>query len=93
MLGLKFRRQHVLAGFIVDFYCAELRLVLELDGDAHSDAAQSDYDDARAKCLATRGLQLIRIKNANVSEETLRAQLANLTGRSPSPRSGEGARG
>jgi len=88
-----FRRQHVLAGFIVDFYCAELRVVLELDGDAHSDAAQSDYDDARTKCLELRGLQLIRIKNADVSEETLRAQLANLTGRSPSPRSGEGVRG
>src|SRR2546426_11892187 len=47
MLGLTFRRQHVIAGFIVDFYCAELRLVLEIDGSGHSGGAQSDYDAAR----------------------------------------------
>src|SRR2546428_3945602 len=55
MLSLKFRRQHVIAGFIVDFYCAELRLVLEIDGGGHSSGAQSDYDDARAH-LESRGL-------------------------------------
>jgi len=37
ILGLKFRRQHPLCGFIVDFYCPRLRLVLELDGGSHED--------------------------------------------------------
>src|SRR2546429_1333454 len=55
MLGLKFRRQHVIAGFIVDFYCAELRLVLEIDGSGHSGGAQSDYDAARTANLEARG--------------------------------------
>ncbi len=93
MLGLKFQRQHVVAGFIVDFYCAELRLVLELDGDAHSDVAQVDYDLARAICLESRGLDVVRLKNSEVSENSLRVLLTDLTRRSPSPRSGEGVRG
>jgi len=93
MLGLKFRRQHVVAGFIVDFYCAELRLVLELDGLGHNTPSQADYDVARAICLESRGVRVVRLKNADVSENALRLLLANLTCRSPSPRSGEGVRG
>jgi very-short-patch-repair endonuclease len=41
MLGFKFRRQHPINGFIVDFYCAELRLVLELDGSIHEEIAKA----------------------------------------------------
>ena len=93
MLGLKFRRQHVIAGFIVDFYCADLGLVLELDGEGHTTAVQADYDVARAICLEWRGLRVVRIKNAEVSEDALRALLTKLARRSPSPRSGEGAGG
>src|ERR1700679_3510922 len=44
ILGLKFRRQHVIAGFIVDFYCASLRLVLELDGGIHDHPVQAEND-------------------------------------------------
>ena len=47
ILGLKFRRQQLVAGFIVDFYCASLRLVLELDGGAHDDPVQAEYDARR----------------------------------------------
>ena len=46
ILGLKFRRQHTLHGFIVDFYCPQLRLVLELDGAGHDHPAQTGYDCA-----------------------------------------------
>ncbi len=42
ILGLKFRRQQIVAGFVVDFYCASLRLVLELDGGVHDDPAQAE---------------------------------------------------
>ena len=47
ILDLKFRRQHILHGFIVDFYCAELTLVLELDGAPHLDPARAAHDAAR----------------------------------------------
>ena len=93
MLSLKFRRQHVIAGFIVDFYCAELRLVLEIDGGGHSSGVQSDYDDARTAHLESRGLRVIRIPNDALQEDSLKRLLQDLPCRSPSPRSGEGVRG
>jgi very-short-patch-repair endonuclease len=43
VLGFKFRRQHVIDGFIVDFFCKELRLVIELDGAGHADLEPADY--------------------------------------------------
>ncbi|HYT70287.1 MAG TPA: endonuclease domain-containing protein [Gemmatimonadales bacterium] len=93
MFGLKFRRQHVIAGFVVDFYCAELRLVLELDGPGHTDAIQRDYDAARTAHLESRGLHVIRLKNDAAREAALRSLLEDLTRRSPSPQRGEGVRG
>src|SRR5207248_11340542 len=48
ILGFKFRRQHVLRGFIVDFYCAAQRLVLELEGDAH-DGPDSEHTTLHAR--------------------------------------------
>jgi very-short-patch-repair endonuclease len=93
VLGLKFRRQHIIDGFIVDFYCAELRLVLEVDGPAHSDAARAEYDAARTAHLQLRGLRVIRLRNEDISEAVLTTLLQELAGRSPSPRSGEGDRG
>lgn len=93
MLGLKFRRQHVIAGFIVDFYCAELRLVLEIDGPVHATARQLDYDTARAAHLESRGLRVVRIGNDALRENTLRSILGDLARRTPSPQSGEGVRG
>src|SRR2546422_10909214 len=79
MLGLKFRRQHVIAGFIVDFYCAELRLVLEIDGSGHSGGAQSDYDAARTANLEARGYRVVRIRNDALQEDALKSLLEDLT--------------
>src|SRR3990172_7005177 len=93
MLGLKFRRQHVLAGFIVDFYCAELGLVLEIDDAGHTSSLQSDYDAARTAHLESRGLRVVRIDNDAVREDAVRSLLQNLIDRSPSPRCGEEVRG
>src|SRR5713101_5979257 len=61
-MGLKFRRQHVLHGFIVDFYCAQLRLVLELDGPPHRRPDQSEYDDARSQRLRASGYRVLVAK-------------------------------
>src|SRR5688500_2337440 len=66
--GLHFRRQQVIDGFIVDFYCHAGALVVEVDGDVHE--LQVDYDAERAKILAERGLAVIRFTNDAVLQQT-----------------------
>src|SRR5437867_4344408 len=51
VLGLKFRRQVPIHDFIADFYCDELRLVVEVDGDVHETAGQAKWDESRDKKL------------------------------------------
>ena len=80
ILGLKFRRQHVLHGFIVDFYCPGERIVIELEGDVHDAAAQRDYDRARVGFLEAAGYRVIRVRNRNVSREHLDALLRDVLG-------------
>jgi len=79
ILGLKFRRQQVIRGFIVDFYCAERRLVLELDGEIHDSPEAKSADAERTRVLQTLGLRVVRLRNADVSAGALAALL------SPSP--------
>jgi very-short-patch-repair endonuclease len=93
LLGFKFRRQHVIDGFIVDFYCPELRLVLELDGSGHGELEQAEYDAVRTAHLEMKGLLVVRFRNEEISEKALKRLVQNLAHRSPSPRSGEGDRG
>ncbi len=62
--GLHFRRQQVIDGFIVDFYCHECALVVEVDGDIHD--VQQDYDAQRQAHLLGRGLSVIRFSNEQV---------------------------
>ena len=54
--GLKFRRQHPVPPYIVDFYCVEAKLVVELDGSQHGPEA----DAVRSQCLERQGLQVLR---------------------------------
>ena len=85
-LGLKFRRQQVILGLIVDFYCPEKRLALELDGEVH--AQQQDYDQARDAVLAQGGIRVARIRNEELSVERLREVLTSPPG--PLSMNGEG---
>ena len=62
--GLHFRRQQVIDGLIVDFYCHAAGLVVEVDGPVHAD--QREYDAARDAVLAGRGLRILRVTNADV---------------------------
>jgi len=62
--GLRFRRQHPLDRFIVDFYCVEHRLVIEVDGAIHT--AQAEYDKARAEWLEARGYRILRFTDQEV---------------------------
>ena len=64
LAGLKFRRQHPLDRFIVDFYCAACKLVVELDGDIHN--LQQERDAVRTAELAQQGHQVIRFRNEQV---------------------------
>jgi len=96
VLGLKFRRQHVLHSFIVDFYCATERLVLELEGDVHARCDRPIYDAARAEFLEAAGYRVVRIRNREVTrehlEELVRHALGKLLVVPPLPK-GEGDRG
>ena len=71
LLGLKFRRQYVLHGFIVDFYCVAQRLALELEGDAHDGSDRQGYDAARAAFLEAAGYRVVRLRNRDASREYL----------------------
>ena len=62
-MNLKFRRQHVIAPYIVDFYCHELGLVIELDGSQHNTEDGRVYDVERTKFLEALGLKVVRYWN------------------------------
>lgn len=63
-LGVHFRRQQVIAGFIVDFYCHRAWLVVEVDGDVHD--LQKEEDERREKVLREMGLRIVRFGNDEV---------------------------
>jgi very-short-patch-repair endonuclease len=61
--GLRFRRQHVLHGYILDFYCHEKSLCIELDGAPHLEPAQKVKDQLRDEDLKARGYKVLRLMN------------------------------
>jgi len=63
-LGVRFRRQQIIQGFIVDFYCHKAALVIEVDGDVHD--LQQEEDARREKVLSEMGLRIVRFKNDEV---------------------------
>ncbi len=67
--GRKFRRQHSISHFIVDFYCPKEKLIIELDGAVHLDFAQQNYDLERTKQLESLGFKVIRFENKLVFED------------------------
>ena len=69
-MNLKFRRQHVIAPYIVDFYCHELGLVIELDGSQHGTDDAIEYDAERTKFLEVLGLKVVRYWNHDVLGRT-----------------------
>ena len=62
----KFRKQHPVSFFIVDFYCHEYKLVIEIDGDIHIDETQSEYDMGRTAELEKFGIKVIRFTNDQI---------------------------
>jgi len=68
--GFKFRRQHPLGPFILDFYCMEAKLAIELDGSGHADKSKRCYDAERSDRIANKGIQVLRFWNQDVLQNT-----------------------
>lgn len=66
LAGMKFRRQHPQPPYVLDFYCAELKLVVELDGGQHYDDAGRERDRRRTRYLQSEGLEVVRFSNLDV---------------------------
>lgn len=66
-LGYKFRRQHSIGGYIVDFYCPIKKLVIEIDGSQHFEKENTKYDINRTKFLEGLGLKVIRFSNSEIN--------------------------
>ncbi len=62
----KFRRQHSVDRFIIDFYCAEAKLLIEVDGASHLEPEQMEYDKLRTEYLEELGYTVIRFANDDV---------------------------
>lgn len=66
-LGCKFRRQHAIGNYIVDFYCPKKKLIIELDGWQHKREKDTRYDAKRTEYLNNLGLTVLRFFNNEVN--------------------------
>jgi very-short-patch-repair endonuclease len=64
--GKKFRRQHAIANYVVDFYCNEAKLAIELDGNFHTETEAKEYDKLRTILLNELGITVLRFWNEEV---------------------------
>ncbi len=93
--GVKFRRQHPMLGYVLDFYCARAKLAVEIDGEAHDCGDRPGRDDRRDAALVAHGLTMLRMPARDVladveaaAEAIVAAALPlhhRLRRRSPSP--------
>jgi type I site-specific restriction-modification system R (restriction) subunit len=93
--NLKFRRQHQIGHYIVDFYCDEKRLIVEFDGEVHDNPEQQKHDGTRDKFLQSSGFKIVRFRNKELYEtpEIVFSKIAEMLKPSPSGRGvGEGDR-
>ena len=85
MLGKKFRRQYSIGRYIVDFFCVECDIGVELDGAPHFRELRAEYEAERAAFLQGLGIELIRFENRTVHQniqavlETIREAIRNRT--------------
>ncbi|WP_412060939.1 endonuclease domain-containing protein [Rubrivirga sp. IMCC45206] len=67
--GLKFRRQHPVGPYVLDFYCRGAGLAVELDGSIHDGPGRAVYDDARTVSLNAKGIRVVRFSNEQVRDQ------------------------
>jgi len=68
--GFKFRRQRPVGPYILDFYCPQKKLAIELDGGGHAEESQAEYDKDRTSYLQESGIEVLRFWNHQVFQET-----------------------
>ncbi|MEQ1789477.1 MAG: DUF559 domain-containing protein, partial [Rickettsiales bacterium] len=68
MGGCKFRRQHPIGVYIADFYCEEMRLIIELDGESHFTAEGVVRDEIRSRYLREQGYEIVRFTNVEIRD-------------------------
>ena len=87
--GWKFKRQVPFGHFVLDFFCFEARLAVEIDGATHSEADEIAYDNDRTAFLSENGVRILRFSNIEVAEnitgvlETIYADLGQQSAPSP----------
>jgi very-short-patch-repair endonuclease len=94
LMGHKFRRQHVIDRYIVDFVCLAKKLVIEIDGKQHVTQAARRYDAERSRRLNAHGFRILRFRNQDVltqPDAVLETIVASLDAPAPtlSPQRGE----
>ena len=68
-LGFKFKRQHSIGGYILDFYCSAERLIIEIDGDSHTNSSAREYDKNRDEYFSELGYNTVRFLNTEVEND------------------------
>jgi len=85
MLGYKFKRQYSVDQYVIDFYCSEIKLAVELDGASHNSPTRKEYDIKRQKKIEAYGIKFERISddelfgNPNKAFEKIEKAIKNLT--------------
>jgi very-short-patch-repair endonuclease len=86
LLGCKFRRQYSVGAFVIDFFSAEVRLGIELDGDSHYQMGGAEYDQKRQQFIESFGIRIVRFLNTEIYEnldgvlEAIGAEILKLRG-------------
>src|SRR3989338_132664 len=90
--GHKFRRQHPIGPYVVDFYCAKKQLGIELDGSIHANPHRQQQDMERTRFLSGRGIRIIRFWNTDLYQNPALVieQILKVLVSFPSPLGGEG---
>ena len=64
--GFRFRRQHAIGRFVLDFYCPARKIAIEIDGGVHDEPDQAARDEARTQALEAQGIAVFRLRNEQV---------------------------
>jgi very-short-patch-repair endonuclease len=84
-VGAKFRRQHGVGPYVLDFYCPEHKLAVELEGGVHNDVLRSEYDAERQAYLESHGIRVLYFQNRALLEhlETVVESIRSAVGHPP----------
>jgi very-short-patch-repair endonuclease len=89
--GIKFRRQHSIGPYVLDFYCSTLKLAIEIDGDTHAGEQEAEKDRKRQRYIESFGIRFVRFTNFQVIEniESVLEEIVRHTSPNPSLAGGE----